>query len=481
MLGICAATVIAGLPFLTRPLSPDEGGFLLVSSQWQPGSSLYGDYWVDRPPVLIGIFDLVDHLAGASGTTVTLRLVGLVATVATVLLAAFLGRVATQAPTRWQVLAPAAIAAVFLSTPLFGVLEVNGERLAVPFVLAGLAAVVLSLRAETARSMLLLAGVAGAFGVWAAMVKQNFVDVFVFVLAIGLHHVCTRRPRAFGWLLGVISGAATALIATLTWAWAHGTSPTGLWDAIVVFRFDAAAVISSSAVASTTQRFHGLVIAALVSGAPWVAAAAVWGLRGSATRAARTPAGQPVDVRWPALVVLGWEIVAVGMGGSYWLHYLVGLIPGLVLLSVAAGQRGASRTGPARLALSFAVVMAVVSLLPVALRPVADPDAAVVDYLQDSSVPGDTVVVGFGDPAIVWRSGLTSPYSELWSLPVRVRDSDLSDLSQVLVSTHRPTWVVVAGTDLATWGVHATTAQADLEQSYHEVATFEDLHVFHLG
>ena len=154
LVGICATSVIAGLPFLTRPLSSDEGGFLLVSSQWQPGSSLYGDYWVDRPPVLIGIFDMVVHLDGVLGAPVTLRVAGLVATVVTILLAALLAQVATHTPTRWQVLAPAAVAAVFLSTRPFGGWEVNGERLALPFVLAGFAAALLSLRAATTRSIL---------------------------------------------------------------------------------------------------------------------------------------------------------------------------------------------------------------------------------------------------------------------------------------------------------------------------------------
>jgi hypothetical protein len=35
-----AAAALLWLPFLTKPLSPDEGGFLLVASQWQPGRSL---------------------------------------------------------------------------------------------------------------------------------------------------------------------------------------------------------------------------------------------------------------------------------------------------------------------------------------------------------------------------------------------------------------------------------------------------------
>ena len=55
---LAAAAVLCWLPFLGRTPSPDEGGLLTVAGQWAPGSSLYGDYWVDRPPLLIGLFAL---------------------------------------------------------------------------------------------------------------------------------------------------------------------------------------------------------------------------------------------------------------------------------------------------------------------------------------------------------------------------------------------------------------------------------------
>ena len=62
--------------------SPDEAGFLSVGAQWQPGgTSLYGDYWVDRPPLLITIFRLAAELGGL----VPLRLVGCLATLLAVL------------------------------------------------------------------------------------------------------------------------------------------------------------------------------------------------------------------------------------------------------------------------------------------------------------------------------------------------------------------------------------------------------------
>ena len=61
-----AAAVAASvrLLLLTVPLSPDEAGFLLVAQQWHPGTSLYGDYWVDRPPGLIALFGLAPGPTG---------------------------------------------------------------------------------------------------------------------------------------------------------------------------------------------------------------------------------------------------------------------------------------------------------------------------------------------------------------------------------------------------------------------------------
>ena len=44
------ATVLVRVPLVRLPLSSDEAGFLVVGGQWGPGRSLYGDYWVDRPP-----------------------------------------------------------------------------------------------------------------------------------------------------------------------------------------------------------------------------------------------------------------------------------------------------------------------------------------------------------------------------------------------------------------------------------------------
>src|SRR5262249_37910524 len=106
------AAGLAWLPFAGRALSPDEAGSLTVGAQWGHGSSLYGDYWVDRPPVLIAIFEAADALGGQ----VPLRLLGALAALAAVVLSGVLGRIA--APERRSApLLTAGTAAVCVATP----------------------------------------------------------------------------------------------------------------------------------------------------------------------------------------------------------------------------------------------------------------------------------------------------------------------------------------------------------------------------
>jgi hypothetical protein len=93
--------VLLRLPFVSAPLSPDEGGFLVLARQWHadgPGGSLYGRYWVDRPPLLVATFRLADALGGV----IALRLIGaLAAAVAVVAVGATVHRLSGPRPAVW--------------------------------------------------------------------------------------------------------------------------------------------------------------------------------------------------------------------------------------------------------------------------------------------------------------------------------------------------------------------------------------------
>jgi hypothetical protein len=471
------AATLAWVPFVTKPVSPDEGGFLLVASQWAPGGSLYGHYWVDRPPLLIGIF----QLALAAGGAVGLRLIGIAAVVLSVLLAGHLCRRATDgiaAPSTLARATPVVLAGTFLATPLFGTTMVNGELLAVPLVLVGLVALVHADGPGSARTRTAWALMAGLAGAAAPMVKQNVVDVVVVaavLIAQRLRHRQGREALRLG--LGVLTGAGLAACACLLWAEQHGTGPGPLWNALVTFRAHAAEVIDHSSNGTSSGRLLLLLAAAGASAAPLLLAALALRLR----RPLHPNGRARPDLRLPAVALLLWEVAAIGAGGSYWLHYLIGLVPGMVLLAVAAAQRPESWRRTTTVALAVSVFSAAVTTVGVAASQPADPtDAAVAAYLRAHGTRTDTVVVGFGHPDIVWDSGLPSPYDELWSLPVRVRDPRLADFRRTLTGPGAPTWVVVSGTSLATWGVNATSAQQVLERRYRQQTAIGDYVIYRL-
>ncbi len=463
VVALAVGAAAAWLPFVTLPLRPDEGGFLMVASQWSPGTSLYGDYWVDRPPLLIALFQLADLGGGA----VALRLLGVVAVVASVLLASELGR--RLAPERpMAAVAGAATAAVFLATPFFGTTEVDGELLAVPFVLGGLVALVRGWWA-----------VAGALAVAAAGVKQSEIDVVLAAALVAGTMLWRRRPvdclRA---VAAFAAGAVAALGVVLWWAAIHGTDPAGLWDAVITFRGEAAEVISTSASDATDQRAHLLVTSFLVSGAAGLLVVALLPAR----RRRRALETTPVDVRLLALVLLVWEATVVVVGGSYWLHYLIATVPGLVVLVLAIVRHRPERWRWLGGVLGYAGVTAIASVVSLLVVAQPTPSAlAVESYLAAHKSPGDTGVVAFGDPALLEGAGLSSPYPLLWSLLVRVRDPHLTHFTRVLEGPERPTWVVVDGASLATWGVDDTVAQPVLDDTYDLRRVIGDWHIYHLA
>ena len=55
------------VPGLLATPSSDEAGFPMVARSWSPSAdSLYGRYWVDRPPVLLAAYRWTDGLLGAA-------------------------------------------------------------------------------------------------------------------------------------------------------------------------------------------------------------------------------------------------------------------------------------------------------------------------------------------------------------------------------------------------------------------------------
>ncbi len=473
---LVAAAVAAGvrLLLLTVPLSPDEAGFLLVAQQWHPGRSLYGDYWVDRPPGLIALFGLAQGPTG-------LRLLGVAAAVASVLLAAATARVVVPRDGRrhrWVPAATAVLVAALVSSRLLDVTLVNGEVLALPFLLGGVLAALRSAFATAWASRLGWAVLAGASGAAALAVKQNLADVAVVLGCLVLALVVRRRAGAAALLaLGGLLGATVVGAAVLGLAWAHGTTPAALWDAVVLFRLRAADVLATPTPAAA-GRARQLGVALLLTGAPLVLLRLPDLVRRPGSARTLAP-GDPL-VGWTAVALMVWEVVSVAVGGSFWLHYLVGLVPGLALvLALTADARHRVPQVRTWMVVGTAVASSVLGLGSVLGDPPGRPAAevAVARYLREHAHLGTTAVVTFGRPSILREAGMRSPYPLIWSLPMRVRDPGLHELTPLL-RRREVQWVLVDPVAMQAWGLTDTRAERVLARNYRPAYRSGDLVVW---
>ena len=453
-----AVAVAARLPFLHSALAPDEAGFLLVGQQWRPGgTALYGSYWVDRPPLLVTLFRLASDLGGE----VPLRLMGCLATAIVVLGCAHVAR--TIAGHR-AAAGAAAMAAGLCVSPLMGGLAVNGELLAAPFVVVGLAAMLTAVHERREGHAAMAAALAGAATVAALLVKQNMADVGVFaavVLLVGWRRgeVPGRRLRTA--TASYVAGAVLALAVTAGWTLLHGTSLAGVYDAMYPFRIQAGRLMASAGHhRHATARLWALIDSWVVSGGGAVMAAVVWAL------ATRRIGGTVV---WALVATVTFDVVSVALGGNYWHHYLIQLV---VPIAVLSGLLVARHQPAMRTILVSSLVVAAFSWAGTLTGPgtsTASTDGRAIGAVART---GDTIVTAFGHADLTQASGLRSPYPYLWSLPALTLDPHLTTLDSVLTGPHAPTWFVGLGY-LRALGPAGRTTDRVLHADYHLVA---DLH-----
>jgi hypothetical protein len=445
-----AVAVACRIPFIGHAPGPDEAGFLLVGRQWNgSGTSLYGNYWVDRPPLLITIFRL------AGGLT-ELRLIGCLAVAALVLGAArAAGLIGGVQAARWTAMSAAA-----LSASLIG-FEVNGELLAAPFVVAGFAAVISALRTVDARRAAALAGLAGAFAMSALLIKQNFADVMVFgaaaYLIAGFRGEIPRR-RLLRLIAGSGVGALLVLIVLGLWTVQHGTSLGGVFDAMYPFRLRAGHVMAVAGRQHASVRLHSLLIAALRTG---LAIALLVVARQVASRR------RPTETAWWALLIaIVYGGVSVFLGGNYWAHYLVELIgPAAIAIGLLAARHARS----ARLVVSYVVVAAALAWGVAVATPQNSEGAQVGRAVAMTAHPGDTIFAAYGRPNVVKASGLSSPYPYLWSLPLKTLDPHLTALDEVLQGPDAPTYFVTWN-GVKSWGLDSAATSELLARDYRPLA-----------
>ena len=465
---VAATAVVLRLPLLTGPSRPDEAGYLLVARTVRRGGPfLYGDLWVDRPPLLVLAFRLADATGGLAGV----RLLGLLAAAVLAGAAADAGWTLAGRP---GAAAAGVVAAALQASPLLSAPDVDGELLALPFVLCCIATGLRATRAEVPQRQVLLLGSAGLLGSTALMVKQNVVDGLVLLGLLLLVRAVRRElaaRRAVLLLASTAAGAVVPLLGLALWAGWWGATPTEVYGALVGFRSASLQVIASQDLGAPTRRAVRLAEVAVLSGiGPLLL----------------LPARRRPDrsLRIAVLLTAAVGLASIGLGGSYWAHYLLQLLPAAALTAALTARplRGVGSRLAVALVVGSAVLAVAVQAVPARARDCggqAARAAETADWLRAHAARGDTGLTLFGAADVLLDSGIEPAYPYLWSLPVRTLDPDLALLSASLRGPAAATWVVRT-VPLESWGLDdGDRLSTELARGYRRVATVCGQDVFH--
>ncbi|TFV67292.1 UNVERIFIED_ORG: hypothetical protein E4P37_03845 [Bacillus sp. AZ43] len=448
---LCLAVVAVRLSYVPRPLRNDEGGYLLVARQWHTGGEfLYGDHFVDRPPLLMAIV----KLAALSEWDQSLRVLAIPFALAFVLAGRRAGvLLGGRRGGRWAAL----VAAGLVCSPQLGADQAEGELFGAALVMVALA---LALEAWTTEDAGRRRGWAAAAGVLAAsapLVKQNLLEgllLLAVLVLLGLRSADDGiRRRASAVAPAALAGALLPAAAFCLWLAVAGVEPAAAWRDLVGFRGEAFDAIWSGHTDATVARGALLLALGVLTGLlPLVV---TW-LAGGGHR---TPEQRALT----AVLVFG--VVAIAAGGSFWPPYLLQLAPGAVLAAGALAGRTSACGRWARRAGGLVVATALLGSVSAVVVHAAVPSAwysqRIGEWLAAAADEGDTAVVAYGLPSVLESADLPTPYPYLWSVPMRTLDPDQERLRATLAGPRAPTWFV-AVTGLNAWGIDEDARLRDL-------------------
>ena len=454
---VCAVVAVLRTTYLVGPVHVDEAGYLMVARTLHAGGpNLYGHYFVDRPPGLV----LLYRLATLTGWAPSIRVIATGLALLLVVSAAWAAfEVVGERGARWA----AMVAAAFAVTPLLTAEEADGEILAAPLVMLAFALTLAAVR-RTGWAAFGLAAAAGLAAGSAVMVKQNLGDGVVFALALLVASLVQRRlARSDAAIVaagGLVGGSVVVAGALAFVAWSRVGLGTA-WRTVFGFRGTALDVIEDHSLHAPMMRAIELVGLGVLAGALPLVALLV-------SESVRCRFRGP-PVAWAVGGTLAFDAVSIVLGGSYWPHYLLQLAP---VLALAAGL-WASDAARLRAAVVLTVASAVAATVVGSTTGAASSGSGqlVGGFLARSARPGDSATVLYGNAEVQEPSGMSSPYSQLWTLPMRTLDPDLSRLRAVLTGPNAPTWVV-AWSNLDAWNIDAQgRTRLVLATRYRRVAT----------
>jgi 4-amino-4-deoxy-L-arabinose transferase-like glycosyltransferase len=463
--------VLVRATYVLRPLRNDEGGYLLIARQWHTGGEfLYGDYFVDRPPLLMLIF----RVASLTEWDQAIRVVA-IPFVLLFVLAGWRAGTLLGGPTggRWT----AVVAAGIMCSPALAAEQADGELFGAVLVMAALALALSAWHADSAMRRFRWAVAAGAVAAAAPLIKQSLLEGVLLLAGLvlaGWWGQGAERRRALlvggGGLLGALIPCALVVL----WLTAAQIAPGDAWHDLVGSRGVAFDALWSTSPDDSIRRVGQLLVLGSLTGLlpvvlTWLLTARRGTRQGSAD-------GKLISL----LLVFG--IVGIASGGAYWPPYLLQLAPAAVLaagaLAPSVSTPGAWMRGCGRLIAAAALVGTLVSGVVYATNPSAWHTQRIGEWLADSKAASDTGFVVYGNPAVLETADMPSSYPHLWSAAMRTLDPEQTRLRATLAGPTAPTWIVQVN-GLNAWGIDDESRLRDLiRQRYRVVADICDYPVW---
>jgi 4-amino-4-deoxy-L-arabinose transferase-like glycosyltransferase len=416
---LAGVAALVRLPFLGS-IGPDEGGYAYVAWQWARGHALYSGVWVDRPQGLILVYRL---LISISHSAWAIRLGAVVAGVAITLLLVWVGRLFDAE--RTGLLAGGLFAVAGLGPHVEG-FTFNGELAAAVPSTAAVGAALVAFRRDSTRWL----AAAGLLGGTSLLMKQSGFDGLAVAFAVAL----AAKPRLAR--VGLVAGGAAApLGASAVAGWLSGWH--AYWTALVAYHFD------PSTGSGRLSRF-GQSLPAVASDVLPLAIAALVGLWVLRRR---------IEVRF-ALVWVGAAFVGLNVGGLYWPHYYVQVLPPLCLLGGVALAR--IRVPPLGWATAAVVALPALAFLGALVQASEssreqmvkyalgyENDQRVARYVHSHTSPADRVYafVSRADFYFLADREAASPY--IWAHPLNTIPGAKAALARTLSRPQRPRLVVL--------------------------------------
>jgi dolichyl-phosphate-mannose-protein mannosyltransferase len=460
-LGALAAVGLAiavRVPFLSAPLTSDEGGYAEVARLWERSNTLYRGAWVDRPQGLMliyrGISDL--GLGSTEGLRAAAAVVAAMTLLATMLLALRLGG-------RITALATALLVATVGSSPFIESFTLSGELLSSVPALLSLIAFCAYL--ESGRAAWLVP--AGVLTGCALMIRQSAFDAGLAAIAL---LVVRDRGRAWRPVSLLLAGAAVPIGLGVASAARAGE----WWYAVVAYRGDGDSIFTGSPI----HRFHLLTASFPAAGkalAPLAALAALAWWRA------------PLLLRlW-----LGAAVVGVLAGGNFHAHYYLQLVPPLAVLGgVAVAALVEARRqiawgacfAPAAVALAFAAPLWFASGVAQAEAiwprdPHLQSDDAVSRYVKLHTRPHEKIFVLWAAADVYYLADRPPAFRYLWYRNVQSIPGALPAAERML-GQRKPKLVIAAQTPLAIDPSSLTTMRI-LRREYRVVAAVAGVPIYH--